>query len=346
MSAGDYQRLCQLLQVKAALERTKRKVAASPSPAAAAAAGSAGTASRKAPKEPAPTLAPELPAASDAEALPPREVMDAAAASALERMATLRGATAGRAGGPRPASAPNSGSRLARARQNAARHNDAYTVNRLRTPEGAAAFLRKHRMQQYSIVQRRHNGIADRPVPQAEEPQTEIATQTDHTQTEELSEWSKTMLARDEESLEHLAEADLAYLEMVRTKATATSETAGALATSEAEQALADSWQELIVLRLKSQKLQLRAEAQPMSPAEMQRVEGELTSETQRIASRLQQQLQQLTSNPPTRRSPPPAAASHSHHSGGSSSKQTRQDLLRRYKGVPRSRPSRGPRSH
>ena len=32
----------------------------------------------------------------------------------------------------------------------------------------------------------------------------------------------------------------------------------GALATSEAEQALADSWQQLILLRLKSQKLQLR----------------------------------------------------------------------------------------
>ena len=45
--------------------------------------------------------------------------------------------------------------------------------------------------------------------------------------------------------------------------------TTGAVATSEAEQALADSWQKLIMLRLKSQKLQLRQQAQPMSDEEM-----------------------------------------------------------------------------
>ena len=48
---------------------------------------------------------------------------------------------------------------------------------------------------------------------------------------------------------------------------------AGALATSEAEQALADSWQKLIMLRLKSQKLQLRQQAQPMSQTDMDCVE-------------------------------------------------------------------------
>ena len=48
------------------------------------------------------------------------------------------------------------------------------------------------------------------------------------TQTDEFSEWSKSMLARDEQSLEYLAEADLAYLEMVRTKAGLHHQTAGA----------------------------------------------------------------------------------------------------------------------
>lgn len=45
------------------------------------------------------------------------------------------------------------------------------------------------------------------------------------------------------------------------------------MATSEAEQALAESWKKLIELRLKSQKLQLRQRADPMSPGDMQRVE-------------------------------------------------------------------------
>ena len=107
------------------------------------------------------------------------------------------------------------------------------------------------------------------------------------------------MLARGEQSLEHLAEADLAYLAMVRTKVSLHHQTAGALATSEAGQALADSWQKLIMLRLKSQKLQLRQQAQPMHLTDMQRVESELISETKRIASRLQQQLQRLTYGTP-----------------------------------------------
>ena len=61
---------------------------------------------------------------------------------------------------------------------------------------------------------------------------------------------------------------------MVRTKAGLHHQTAGALATSEAEQALADSWQKLIMLRLKSQKLQLRQQANPMSQTDMERVEA------------------------------------------------------------------------
>lgn len=58
--------------------------------------------------------------------------------------------------------------------------------------------------------------------------------------------------------------------------------TAGAVATSEAEQALADSWQKLIMLRLKSQKLQLRQQAQPMSDEEMHR--GETSPRISRIS--------------------------------------------------------------
>ena len=143
------------------------------------------------------------------------------------------------------------------------------------------------------------------------EVQSEIATQTD-----ELSDLARQMLARDEQSLEHLAEADLAYLEMVRTKAGLHHQTAGALATSEAEQALADSWQKLIMLRLRSQKLQLRQQAHPMSSGDMARVEAELMRETTRIASKLQADLQQLTSAPrptPRRRS---AAARRRERSG------------------------------
>jgi len=48
------------------------------------------------------------------------------------------------------------------------------------------------------------------------------------------------MLACDEQALENLAEADLAYLEMVRTKSGLHHQTAGALATSEAEQVMID----------------------------------------------------------------------------------------------------------
>ena len=146
-------------------------------------------------------------------------------------------------------------------------------------------------MRTYASFQQRHNGISTPGGHGAAsgdgEIATEIATQTD------MSELSKNLLERDEQSLEHLAEADLAYLEMVRTKAGMSHHhTAGALATSEAEQALADSWQQLIMLRLKSQKLQLRQQAQGMSTADMARVEQELMLETTRIASKLQQELQ------------------------------------------------------
>mmetsp|Transcript_44064 Transcript_44064/g.115800 ORF Transcript_44064/g.115800 Transcript_44064/m.115800 type:complete len:643 (+) Transcript_44064:82-2010(+) len=195
-----------------------------------------------------------------------------------------------------------------------------YTLNRLRTPDGASSFMRMQRMRTYSEVVRHRNGVRlqslDGWVNTLEEVATESATQT-----EGPSEWQKmqAMLERDEQSLEHLAEADLAYLDMVRTKAgIGPTQTAGAFAASEAEQALADSWQQLIKLRLKSQKLQLRQQAQPMTDADMERVEAELMLETTRIASRLQQQLQQLTATAAAS-SPSTAAASATDFCGSAS---------------------------
>lgn len=69
----------------------------------------------------------------------------------------------------------------------------------------------------------------------------------------------------------------------------------GAVATSKAEQALAESWQQLILLRLKSQKLQLQQQVQPMPKDAMKRTEAQLMQETTRIANNLQEQLANLT---------------------------------------------------
>jgi hypothetical protein len=154
---------------------------------------------------------------------------------------------------------------VARARRRAQRSSDMHnrhTLNRLRTPSGMASFARSLRMRAYADAVRRHNGVVGEDGGGgggsgsllAREIATEIATQTDA-----RDERMMAMLEQDEQSLEHLAEADLAYLEMVRTKAgMGPNPNPGAFAASEAEQALADSWQQLIKLRLKSQKLQLR----------------------------------------------------------------------------------------
>lgn len=181
-------------------------------------------------------------------------------------------------------------------RQRAARHNDMPTLNRLRTQEGSSAFQRRIRLLRYADEQRRANGITHGIHTNGAISATpaEIATQTEGAEAS-ASVWTRTMLAGDEQSLDHLAEADLAYLEMVRTKAGFHLQSAGALTTSDAEQALAESWQKLILLRLESQKMQLRQKASPMAPQDMKRVELQLMNETKRIANELQQQLQQLT---------------------------------------------------
>ena len=77
------------------------------------------------------------------------------------------------------------------------------------------------------------------------------------------------------------------------------------------------------MLRLKSQKLQLRQQAQGMSTADMARVEQELMLETTRIASKLQQELQQLTKKqqeaaPSATSASPPSASAPSSASPGS----------------------------
>lgn len=112
---------------------------------------------------------------------------------------------------------------LLRERNKHLRQRDLHQLSRLRTPIGIEGFIRQQRVKEYSRVQRLHN-LSGRPPPAVDDGQvqSEIATQTDG-----QSEWSKRMLEKDEQSLEHLAEADLAYLEMVRTKAGLHHQTAG-----------------------------------------------------------------------------------------------------------------------
>ena len=184
-------------------------------------------------------------------------------------------------------------------------------VNRLHTKECQAGMQRQLRMQQYGEVQRQVNGIEHRAsLSAAAEAQTEISTQTELPMPSELpggelavekelselrEERIQTILASDEQALENLAEADLAYLDMVRAKSGFHHQTAGAVATSKAEHALAESWQQLIMLRLKSQKLQLQQQVQPMPTDAMKRTEDQLMQETTRIANNLQRQLADLT---------------------------------------------------
>lgn len=200
---------------------------------------------------------------------------------------------------------------LARSRRRAFLKGDRHMVNRLHTKECQAGMQRQLRMQQYGEVQRQVNGIEHRAsLSAAAEAQTEISTQTELPMPSELpggelavekelselrEERIQTILASDEQALENLAEADLAYLDMVRAKSGFHHQTAGAVATSKAEHALAESWQQLIMLRLKSQKLQLQQQVQPMPTDAMKRTEDQLMQETTRIANNLQRQLADLT---------------------------------------------------
>ena len=112
---------------------------------------------------------------------------------------------------------------LSHERLSAVQRNDRHTLNRLRTAAGKAGFVRQQRIKAYEVVQRAARSGAAAAAAQAVGVEViSVATSTD------MEEWSKNMLERDEQSLEHLAEADLAYLDMVRTKAGLHHQTAGA----------------------------------------------------------------------------------------------------------------------
>ena len=123
---------------------------------------------------------------------------------------------------------------LTRARNQAGRSHDLATHNRLCTPEGASAFLRHRRMHAYGRQQSLFNGVCGRRRQDAFAVEQEIATQTE-TETAAAAE----LMASDEQALDDLAQADLAYLQMVRHKMGHS----GAL-TSSAENLLAESWQQ------------------------------------------------------------------------------------------------------
>ena len=130
---------------------------------------------------------------------------------------------------------------LMRARSQASRQGDLVTFNRLCTYEGAAAFLRARRMRTYGRIQSSVNGI--KTVRERErrrnEVAAEIATQTEAEEAEAAA--AAELMASDEQALDDLAQADLAYLQMVRHKLGPTA--TGAL-TSSAEHLLAESWQQ------------------------------------------------------------------------------------------------------
>ena len=189
---------------------------------------------------------------------------------------------------------------LLRARRRAGERGDTVTLNRLCTYQGATAFLRQRRMLAYGRIQSKVNGIESaRPL------RSEVAAESG-TQTEEELAAAADLMVSDEQALDDLAQADLAYLEMVRHKLGQSQDL-----TSSAEHALAESWQQLIMLRLNSQKMQLRQQSQPatMSTADMERVENEITQATARIGHNLQKQLAELMLNAiDGGRMPPPAS--------------------------------------
>jgi hypothetical protein len=128
---------------------------------------------------------------------------------------------------------------LMRARNQAGRQNDLVTLNRLCTFEGATAFLRQRRLRAYGRIQSKVNGIhsAREARLRRNEVAAEIATQTEAEEAEAAA--AAELMASDEQALDDLAQADLAYLQMVRHKLGHP----GAL-TSSAEHLLAESWQQ------------------------------------------------------------------------------------------------------
>ena len=229
ISSGDSLRYQRLMQLTSKLQRSPSTPETPATPDGAAGVAAAGNNAENAiPSSPPPPSAAAMAASAKNAALACAASLGATptAPSAIKSSA----APAIKATAPRAAASARvhsvsvSSSQLARERVKAARRNDLVNLNKLKTQQGMAAFVKQQRMRAYANAQRQHNhlgGVGSAPGPNYVQ-RAEFSTQTD-----ELSEWSKKMLARDEESLEHLAEADLAYLEMVRTKAGLHHQTAG-----------------------------------------------------------------------------------------------------------------------
>jgi len=229
ISSGDSLRYQRLMQLTSKLQRSPSTPETPATPDGAAGVAAAGNNAENAiPSSPPPPSAAAMAASAKNAALACAASLGATptAPSAIKSAAPAIKATAPRAAASaRVHSVSVSSSQLARERVKAARRNDLVNLNKLKTQQGMAAFVKQQRMRAYANAQRQHNhlgGVGSAPGPNYVQ-RAEFSTQTD-----ELSEWSKKMLARDEESLEHLAEADLAYLEMVRTKAGLHHQTAGA----------------------------------------------------------------------------------------------------------------------
>ena len=195
---------------------------------------------------------------------------------------------------------------LVKARRRASRLGEWETLNRLRTPSGIAAFERRVRADSYGRVQRRVNGIHELPRSGSLHEHLGENLQSIETQTQSEDLQLQQLQEQNEQALEDMAQADLAYLDMVLHKAgmhptagarnaanrdsrnlkrggTDLGNNSGARApprsaprpatpfpggqpTTATEQALAQSWQQLILLRLESQKLHLRLQVNTMSP--------------------------------------------------------------------------------
>ena len=228
ISSGDSLRYQRLMQLTSKLQRSPSTPETPATPDGAAGVAAAGNNAENAiPSSPPPPSAAAMAASAKNAALACAASLGVTptAPSAIKSAAPAIKATAPRAAASaRVHSVSVSSSQLARERVKAARRNDLVNLNKLKTQQGMAAFVKQQRMRAYANAQRQHNhlgGVGSAPGPNYVQ-RAEFSTQTD-----ELSEWSKKMLARDEESLEHLAEADLAYLEMVRTKAGLHHQTAG-----------------------------------------------------------------------------------------------------------------------
>ena len=93
------------------------------------------------------------------------------------------------------------------------------TLNRLRTPSGIAAFERRVRADAYGRVQRRVNGIHEVPRSGSLHEHLGENLQSIETQTQSEDLQLQQLQEQNEQALEDMAQADLAYLDMVLHKA-------------------------------------------------------------------------------------------------------------------------------